>query len=206
MPGLRERQKADRHRRILAAATTLFRQEGYRQVRIEDLAQQADVSVGTVYNYYATKGDILIAIVAMEVEEVLAAGEALLADPPAKIEVALARLIDHYYEHSLHYLNKEMWRAAMAISIEAPLTANGAKYNALDARLRHQVQALIKILQRTGKVDTSIDPHIVGCMIFNILNMLFIEFVKHDDMSMESLKTHLHQQIQVTATCLSPFR
>ena len=74
MAGLRERQKADRERRILEAAVTQFRADGYRSVRIEDLAEMAQVSVGTVYNYYQTKGDILIATVAMEVEEVLDAG------------------------------------------------------------------------------------------------------------------------------------
>jgi len=120
MAGLRERQKADRERRILRAAVTRFRTEGYRTVRIEDLAETAEVSVGTVYNYYKTKGEILIATVAMEVEEVLAEGEAIVANPPDGVEAALLALIFQYYDHSLEYLNKEMWRTAMALSIEAP--------------------------------------------------------------------------------------
>ena len=70
MPGLREEQKAKREKRILQAAVSKFRECGYDSVRIEDLAQLAGVSVGTVYNYYQNKGDILIATVAMEVEEV----------------------------------------------------------------------------------------------------------------------------------------
>lgn len=74
MTGLRERQKADRHRRILAAAMARFRRDGFHAARIEDLAMDAEVSIGTVYNYYGTKGDLLMAAVALEVEEVLAAG------------------------------------------------------------------------------------------------------------------------------------
>ena len=62
MTGLRARQKADRNRRILHAASTLFYSEGYRSARIEDMAGMAEVSPGTVYNYYRTKGDLLIAI------------------------------------------------------------------------------------------------------------------------------------------------
>ena len=41
MTGLRERQKADRTRRILEAASTLFRAQGYDAVRIEDIAAAA---------------------------------------------------------------------------------------------------------------------------------------------------------------------
>ena len=122
MAGLRERQKADRERRILRAAVTQFRADGYHSVRIEDLAEMAEVSVGTVYNYYRTKGDILIAVVAMEVEEVLASGAAVVTDPPDGVRDALLALIFGYYDHSLEYLSKEMWRSAMALSIEAPGT------------------------------------------------------------------------------------
>ncbi|TIY03560.1 MAG: helix-turn-helix transcriptional regulator, partial [Mesorhizobium sp.] len=73
MNGLRARQKADRHRRIIEAAAELFRDAGYEGAKIETIAAQAEVSVGTIYNYYQNKGDILGAIVSMEVNEVLTA-------------------------------------------------------------------------------------------------------------------------------------
>jgi len=67
MSGLRAKQKADRHGRILAAASELFRDHGYEQVKMEAIAAAAEVSIGTIYNYYQNKGDLLVAIVAMEV-------------------------------------------------------------------------------------------------------------------------------------------
>ncbi|SDN11670.1 TetR/AcrR family transcriptional regulator [Vreelandella arcis] len=204
MTGLRERQKADRNRRILTTAAKLFRRDDYRHVRIEDLAHQANVSVGTVYNYYATKGDILIAIVAMEVEEVLEAGECLLASPPQPALKALTRLIDHYYDHSLHYLNKQMWRTAMATSIDAPQTPNGLKYNLLDERLKDQVQRLILVLKERGDIAADLEAAVVGSLLFNVLNMLFMEFIKSDDMELESLKTQLHRQLEMIAQWLVP--
>ncbi|WP_290783711.1 TetR/AcrR family transcriptional regulator [Halomonas sp.] len=195
MSGLRTRQKADRKRRILKASMLLFRRSGYRHVRIEDIAEIAEVSVGTVYNYYATKGDILIAIVAMEVEEVLAAGEALLASPPAAMRDALQALINHYYDHSLNYLTKEMWRAAMALSIEAPLTPNGVLYHQLDERLRAQVQALLASGQAQEEIDQRLDSDALGDLLFNSLNMMFVEFVSDDAMSLEALKSRLSRQL-----------
>lgn len=196
---MRERQKADRHRRILAAAVTRFHRDGFHSARIEDVAEDAEVSVGTVYNYYGTKGDLLMATVAMEVEEVLAAGEAILLDPPAGVAEALLALIGHYYDHSLHYLTKPMWRAAMALSIEAPGTPQGRRYTELDARLAVQVTGLVARLQARGDVATELDARALGGILFNNLNAMFIEFVKDDDMTNETLKARLTGQIRPLA-------
>jgi AcrR family transcriptional regulator len=203
MAGLRERQKADRERRILSAAVTQFRAKSYKNVRIEDLAEKAEVSVGTVYNYYHTKGDILIAAVAMEVEEVLDVGEAILDDPPGMVEEALLALIFQYYDHSLHYLSKEMWRTAMALSIEDPQTPNGRRYTELDQRLAAQVTRLVAALQASGRVAGWVDPQSTGRLIFNNLNMMFIEFVKDDTMTLETLRTSVAAQTRPLARLIA---
>ena len=93
MAGLRAKQKADKNRRILESATALFREQGYDSARIEDIAEMAEVSVGTLYNYYQNKGDILVATVAMEVTEVLEGGAKIVASPPMNVEEALKALI-----------------------------------------------------------------------------------------------------------------
>lgn len=194
MSGLRERQKADRSRRILEAAVTLFRSEGFRAARIEDLADLAEVSPGTVYNYYGSKGDILIATVALEVEEVLAAGEAIVADPPKGVQEAITTLIGVYYDHSLEYLSKEMWRTAMALSVEAPHTPNGARYSDLDRALAAQVVALVVRLQERGEVAAGLDARALGEVLFNNLNQMFMDFVKDDAMTLKTLKARVARQ------------
>jgi AcrR family transcriptional regulator len=204
MAGLRERQKADRERRILKVAVTRFRAGGYHAVRMEDLAFEAEVSVGTVYNYYRTKGDLLIAAVALEVEEVLAAAEALLADPPRDAAEALEALTFGYFDHSLSYLSKEMWRMAMALSIEAPATPNGAHYNALDRKLAAQVVRMIRALQARGDVAHGIDAAVAGRIAFNNLNQEFTEFVKDDSMTLAQLRARVGAQTRLIAAALRP--
>lgn len=202
MTSLRERQKADRHRRILSAAVARFRRDGFHPVRIEDIAESAEVSVGTVYNYYGTKGDLLMATVALEVEEVITAGEAILVDPPEGVEAALLALTGHYYDHSLKYLTKEMWRAAMALSIEAPHTPNGRRYADLDARLADQVARLVARLQERGRVAPGLDARALGELLFNNLNAMFMEFVKEDGMATDDLKARVAAQIRPLAHLL----
>ncbi|MEM9845378.1 MAG: TetR/AcrR family transcriptional regulator, partial [Pseudomonadota bacterium] len=196
MAGLRAKQKADREKRILKAAVTKFRAQGYHSVRIEDLAEAAEVSVGTVYNYYRTKGDILIATVAMEVEEVLASGTRIVEAPPPGVHAALCALIFSYYDHSLEYLSKEMWRSAMALSIEASQTPNGRHYTELDQWLAIQVTDLISALQERGDVRADVDPAALGRVIFNNLNQMFIEFVKDDDATLSDLRDTVSKQMR----------
>jgi len=200
--GLRARQKADKNRRILEAATGLFREVGYDAARIEDIAERAGVSVGTFYNYYQNKGDMLLATVAMEVEEVLDAGEAIVADPPLDVLAALQGLINQYYDHSLVYLSKEMWRTAMAFSIQQPETPFSKRYTELDRRLCSQVSTLIQRLQLKGAVLTGIDTSAVGAMVFNNLNMMFTEFVRDETMTIEQLKSEVARQNRPLATLI----
>jgi AcrR family transcriptional regulator len=187
MTGLRERQKADRTGRILEAASRLFRAQGYDAVRIEDIAAVAEVSAGTCYNYFSTKGDLLLAIVSMEVEEVVETGRDLVTTPPPDAARALGSLIRLYYDHSLNYLSKEMWRKAMAFSIEAPDTPFSQRYTELDAMLSAQVCDLIAALQEKGHARPDLDPAVLGQIVFNTLNQMFIEFVKADAMPLPDL-------------------
>ncbi|NIA69060.1 TetR/AcrR family transcriptional regulator [Pelagibius litoralis] len=196
MTGLRAKQKADRDHRILKAASHLFREEGYDRTKIETIAAEAEVAIGTVYNYYRNKGDLLVAIVSMEVNEVLAAGAKLIDHPPAEASAAVNALIGIYLDHSLVYLNKEMWRHAMAISTSQPESPFGRRYRDLDNRLAEQLCELIKRLQRSGRVKVGIDATAVGEMIFNNMNMMFTTFVKTEDMSLSALNDAIARQLR----------
>jgi AcrR family transcriptional regulator len=194
MSGLREKQKAHRNDRILEAASALFRAQGYEDVKMEAIAAAAEVSIGTIYNYYQNKGDLLVAIVSLEVSEVLKAGEEVIADPPASADAAVDQLIGGYVAHSLHYLSKEMWRQAMAISTIQPGSPFGDTYAALDVALAKQTCALIEKLKASGSLRTEADATSLGEVIFNNTNMNFIIFVKTEAMTMADLLALLRRQ------------
>jgi AcrR family transcriptional regulator len=202
--GLRARGKAHRTSKMLEAASQLIREQGYDHTRIEDIAARAEVSVGTFYNYFSTKGDLLLAIVSMEVEEVLAQGATLVANPQGDVDQTLHALISGYFDHSLVYLSKEMWRRAMAISIEAPDTPFSRRYTELDALLRDQVCDAITALQRRGRARIGISAPDVGALIFNNLNMMFTEFVKSDPMALADLHATVARQNRPIVALLTP--
>jgi len=52
-----------RQKQILNAALEVFSQKGYGEATIPDIARQAGVAVGTIYNYYESKHDLLVSLV-----------------------------------------------------------------------------------------------------------------------------------------------
>ena len=62
MPKLNDATKAKRRDHIIAAATACFARKGFHDTTMRDIFEEAGVSTGAVYNYFASKLDLLKAI------------------------------------------------------------------------------------------------------------------------------------------------
>lgn len=60
--GRRERAKEDKRRRIMAAAGELFAEHGVTGVTTQQIADRADVAIGTLFVYASTKAEMLIMV------------------------------------------------------------------------------------------------------------------------------------------------
>ena len=76
--------KGERRSEILGAATRVFARKGYHATRVADIAREAGVAQGTVYLYFGSRDQILIAAFGAFAEGMSAGvGEASGADGPA---------------------------------------------------------------------------------------------------------------------------
>jgi AcrR family transcriptional regulator len=76
-PGLRERKKQRTRESIQREAMRLFRASGYEATTVQQIADAADISVSTFFNYFPTKEDVVFAD---DYDPMIAA--AFLARPP----------------------------------------------------------------------------------------------------------------------------
>lgn len=60
-PSRRERKKAGVRARIIDEAIRLFSRNGIANVTVDQIAEAADIGKGTIYNYFQTKEDIVVA-------------------------------------------------------------------------------------------------------------------------------------------------
>jgi AcrR family transcriptional regulator len=66
--GLRERKKQRTRQTIVDVATRLFVEHGYQQTTLARIAEEADVSTSTFFNYFATKVDIVFCLLDAVIE------------------------------------------------------------------------------------------------------------------------------------------
>jgi AcrR family transcriptional regulator len=59
----KERITKQRKQQIFNAALKIFSKKGFDQATIPDIAQEAGVATGTIYNYYQNKHDLLLSII-----------------------------------------------------------------------------------------------------------------------------------------------
>jgi TetR/AcrR family transcriptional regulator, cholesterol catabolism regulator len=63
------RSQAERRQRILGAATALASKGGYDAVQMRDVAERADVALGTLYRYFPSKVHLLVTIMHEQTQE-----------------------------------------------------------------------------------------------------------------------------------------
>lgn len=61
-PGLRERKKLAKRYRIVESAWELFREKGFEAATMREIAERAEVGVGTVFVYATSKSDLLVLV------------------------------------------------------------------------------------------------------------------------------------------------
>jgi AcrR family transcriptional regulator len=121
----RDRQRAETRRRIRRVALQLFRRDGLVDARIDEIAQAAGVSRGTVYFHYPTKEHIVGEVLSEAETRVAAALEQLPRTAP------LSRVLDAFCSAYADEWEREaqlfpsvaivaLQRAAVAIKTQDP--------------------------------------------------------------------------------------
>jgi AcrR family transcriptional regulator len=95
--GLRERKKRQTRAAIAEAAMALFQAHGFDAVTVAEVARAADVSEKTVFNYFATKEDLVLVHGA---ERTAALIEAIRGRPPG------ASLVDPFRETTMELIDR----------------------------------------------------------------------------------------------------
>jgi AcrR family transcriptional regulator len=92
------RRKQARPAEILTAALASFAERGFAATRLEDVAQRAGVSKGTLYLYFPNKAELFKAVVAQALVPNLERGEALLDNAAQSAARLLERLMRGWTE------------------------------------------------------------------------------------------------------------
>src|SRR5689334_10075836 len=108
---LREQHRNEKRERIEQAAARVFAEHGFREAGIADVAREAGVATGSIYNYFASKEELLFATTFAEIDE-LERRMAAAIDPTAPADEQLRAMIGAY--HGFYRDRPEGFRMLMA--------------------------------------------------------------------------------------------
>ena len=144
------RADAERNRkRLLEAAQALFRERGL-DVGVAEIAEAAAVGRGTLFRNFASKEDLIEAIVAERMQEAATAGEALLGsdDPGSALFEFLAQMLGRQQlDRALFEALDETWLCKDVIR-----PAHAAVFDVLE-RLLRRAQDVGAVREDVGAMD-----------------------------------------------------
>lgn len=200
MSGLRQRQKEQRREAIVGAALELFEVQGFSSTTVEQIAVQAGVSTPTVFNYFGSKQDILLAL--LEKADQRAVSDARLQMPAFDNAVdAMCHLESQIIRQELEALPVAIWRELLPLGL---LTQRPEAAAQLNSRLVQQVGDLLRELQARGLLRADFDVDFVADFLNDYSSVLFMRLVQDEVPDLVAHERRIRQLTQTLFDGLAP--
>ncbi|MDH3763905.1 MAG: TetR/AcrR family transcriptional regulator [Gammaproteobacteria bacterium] len=195
-PGLRERQKAARYERILASARSLFNRLDFDDTTMAAIAAHAEVSTPTVFNYFKTKDQLLLALVLQVHHETRHRIHSFDTAASANLADAISEFLGTYTKTSLKSINRKTWRHVESTRIRLPGSDFVKKYDALTIEMFEDFYRFLEEVTRGTKLFAGSQAKSVAEMMFNQWSALFIELIRDEGATIENHVDRLHGDIK----------
>jgi AcrR family transcriptional regulator len=179
-PPLSERRRTHTRRDIAESAVTLFARDGYDNVSVEDISEEAGISLRTFYRYFSAKDEVLSPILTQATEDLL---DHIARRPAAE---DLAEAVEHAYRQVSPPTDRV--QALIRLFIDVP---------ALQARwlndLRALEAALVPVVRQRTLVNDH-DAHLSAALIVTALRVTLEQSTR--DKSAEPLADTLSRALR----------
>lgn len=189
MAGLNLRMKHRQRRvaQVLDAADLLFARNGYEATHIEEIAEIASVAPATVYNYFATKPNLLMALALRHVRTALPARRAMVRNPPEDPFTGINAFERLLAEQALQHLSKECWRVILAAQYLEPAGRARRAAGRFNLLIKLQYVTLLRTYQERGRLARSVDPVLLADLIVGITTWNFSRFIAAETLDAEPM-------------------
>jgi len=193
--GIREKKKLRTHDAIVNAAFKLMLQKGFVETTIDEIAEKAEVGVGTIYNYFGSKRAVLLVINEKMTEDMLLKGEEIKSKAEGTPEKVIFDLIWLYFSEFFVY-DRSFMREIMA-SVMTEYDSIAKEMLGLDLRLVGQVAGLLEQFQDRGVIRRSIPIDRASLLLYGTMMMPWFMFLFMEDLKPETLKMEIEENIKL---------
>lgn len=146
-----QERSLEKRERLKTAALALFGVKGFHATSVDDIAARARLAVGTFYQHYRTKRQLLLALMDELLEKLSLLN--LQPQPSSSVHAALREVLSRAFSHDLHFLGAyRAWQ-------EAALTdaSLARKEQQIHAWTTARVEALFQLLHKLPGARTEVD-------------------------------------------------
>jgi len=128
IPNRKERERQRHREEVLEAAEVVFAEKGFYQSTMEDVAERAEFSIGTLYNFFSSKEELYQSLMEMRIHQLNVEANAVLDETSSPEELIQAYIqakigLSFKYESFAkiytrermgdRFSNAELWREKM---------------------------------------------------------------------------------------------
>lgn len=199
MAQLREKKKQRRHERIMDVALDAFNSKGILNTTMLEIADRAEVAVGTLYNYFPSKNALLIGIMEQKMR--------------ASWDIDLQRIVDLYRTEgdpaeivkrlvlevvrTILVLTKQNWREMLSALFSSSSRAELERGIGLDMEAVEKLGRMIGDLQRRGLIRGDARANTMAIHLYSIIAFQFLSYVFLPQMGEEDLLEGISHQIEL---------
>ena len=176
---LKQTERDLRRQIILDAALVLFADKDFRSVTVREIARQAGVSIGTIYNYYPNLTELFLDVFLNSAEEITRMLDALNNRHPAGLETICELYIAYLNDNMTFYQMMSHFMLGGDLSSETTVKLN--------AKMKELLNRLEAALANAGlQTDTRLTAH----ALFSALNGIMISYARYPGKTDPEIRRH----------------
>jgi AcrR family transcriptional regulator len=193
--GILQKRKEKTRQRILTNAKHLFLSQGFMKTTMQDVARDSELGVGTIYNYFPSKSELLIGIFTDEMMEAQF-DLSVLINSDQKVVDKLKQVIDIYITQLFRH-QRSLFRELMVVifhrqegheELVKRITETDALFlQVLRNVIEHANQSKLDI--KIWNTDAAIQ------VIHSILRSITIAYMTEDLLTIDDVKKSVHMQV-----------
>lgn len=206
MQALRSRHKQRRTNAILTAATELFRARGYERTCVTDIADAANLSVGTLYNYFPGKAAIAFAIFETDRRIVREREQQVIDDPSLDPLERLSRFIEADVFFGFDGVDLQTWSEIEAMSV-VRTSELGGQIKALNEEIIATGARLLQRMAAEGSLAGHAAGRAMARLMFYIGRVHCLEVISDPSVDDREIRRLIREEVRAlfgSALCTVP--
>ncbi|MGI4719161.1 MAG: TetR/AcrR family transcriptional regulator [Janthinobacterium lividum] len=203
--GLRERGKLEKRRRIKQAARAVFLEKGYDDATTREIAQAADVAIGTLFVYAKDKRDLLMMIVNDDLDAVNAELAQAAWDGPLIDQLtAFFRRRYEYWASEPRIARPAVQETFDFLSLTAGQGPETARFYARRGSISELLTGLIAAKQRGGRIASDYAAEDIASLFMTIYLTEVRRWLNQDDPQVEQGMARLRKLMSLALRGVQP--